>query len=241
MHPLGAAELLEVWEQGQGEAPLRQALRLLAVACPDSAAEALARLSIGRRDALLLQLRAWTFGPQLDNVADCPNCGRRLEFTLQCAELQQTGPDDAAPEILSVSAVGCEVRFRLPDSLDLMAVAGEAEPASARRALFDRCLVEVQPASDARLPPPVIDAVLQKMSEADPQANIRLALNCPDCAHRWEAAFDIASFFWAELDHWARHTLREVHGLASAYGWSERDILAMSAWRRRAYLGMASG
>lgn len=239
MRPLRAAELLEVWEQGQREAPLYRALRLLAAACPESAAEALARLSIGRRDALLLQLRAWTFGPQLDNVADCPNCGQRLEFALQCAELLQTAADDV--QTLSVNAAGREVTFRLPDSRDLMAVAGEADPDAARRALFERCLVEVRPSGEARLPPAAITAVLRKMSEADPQADLRFDLNCPGCGHRWEAAFDIASFFWSELDHWAQRTLREVHGLASAYGWSERDILSMSAWRRRAYLGMAGG
>jgi hypothetical protein len=32
----------------------------------------------------------------------------------------------------------------------------------------------------------------------------------------------------------------DVHALASAYGWSEREILALSDTRRRLYLEMVS-
>ncbi len=52
----------------------------------------------------------------------------------------------------------------------------------------------------------------------------------------FSVAFDIVSFLWNELNAWAIRTLREVHILASAYGWSETDILAMSPWRRQFYL-----
>jgi hypothetical protein len=63
---------------------------------------------------------------------------------------------------------------------------------------------------------------------------------CPSCGHEWQSLFDIAAFFWAEIAAQARRLLREVHQLASAYGWREADILAMSARRRRAYLEMTS-
>ena len=39
-------------------------------------------------------------------------------------------------------------------------------------------------------------------------------------------------------DAWALRTLAEVHRLASAYGWREQDILALSPARRQLYLGM---
>ena len=74
------------------------------------------------------------------------------------------------------------------------------------------------------------------MGEADPQADIRLALTCSECSLEWEATFDIVTFLWTEVDGWARRTLFEVHLLASAYGWRESDILALSAPRRRFYL-----
>jgi hypothetical protein len=46
------------------------------------------------------------------------------------------------------------------------------------------------------------------------------------------------SFFWQELDDWADRVLRDVHELASAYGWPENEILALSPRRRQCYLDL---
>ena len=78
------------------------------------------------------------------------------------------------------------------------------------------------------------------MSEHDPQAEVLLDLLCPACEHRWQALFDIVTFFWTELANQAQRLLREVHALARAYGWREADILAMSARRRQFYIEMAT-
>ena len=75
-----------------------------------------------------------------------------------------------------------------------------------------------------------------RMGDADPQADVQLALACPGCRHEWSAPFDIATFFWSELKARAEMLLREVHELAAAYGWSENEILGLSAARRAAYL-----
>ena len=82
------------------------------------------------------------------------------------------------------------------------------------------------------------DAIAAEMEKADPQANVQLALDCADCGHRWLSGFDIVPFLWSEIDNWARRVLREVCALASAFGWREADILAMSAGRRQLYLQM---
>jgi len=86
-----------------------------------------------------------------------------------------------------------------------------------------------------------LQAVADRMAAADPQGDVELALTCPACGHAWPAAFDIASFFWTEVDAWARVLLHEIHALASAYGWREVDILALTPWRRRAYLELIGG
>jgi hypothetical protein len=111
----------------------------------------------------------------------------------------------------------------------------------ARRRLLDRCLLSAKnPEGEAvavqDLPPAALQAVAERMAAADPQGDVQLALQCPACGHAWPAAFDIVSFFWTEVDAWARVLLREIHVLASAYGWREADILALSPWRRRSYL-----
>jgi len=70
---------------------------------------------------------------------------------------------------------------------------------------------------------------------------VQLSLTCPACSQSSSAAFDIASFLWTEVEAWARRTLRDVHVLATAYGWREADLLALSPTRRRLYLDMIGG
>ena len=93
----------------------------------------------------------------------------------------------------------------------------------------------------AALPHDVVEAVGTAMALADPQAEVRIALTCPSCSHQWSSLFDILSFLWGEIEDWARRLMAEVHVLASAYGWSEREIVALSPRRRRMYLEMVNG
>jgi len=240
MRPLTAQELLDVWERGLALLPVQRALALLAAACPETPPEALARESVGRRDGRLLSLREWTFGPRLVSLAVCPACGERLETAFDVADIrvEETGE---GTEPLSLAADGCELTFRLPNSLDLAALGREEDVDGARRRLLGRCLLsarnpEGKTITVQDLPPAALQAVAESMAAADPQGDIQLALQCPACGHAWPAAFDIVSFFWTEVDAWARVLLREIHVLASAYGWREADILALSPWRRRSYL-----
>lgn len=243
MRALSDSELLDVWERALEQRPLERALALLAAATGKDAGE-LAHLSIGERDALLLDLREQTFGPQLSSVATCPACGEPLEMSFQVAQLRVTTPADKPPRSLSLNVDGYEVSFRLPNSLDLSALAPGQEIAAARRALFERCLLAARRGAEEQtataLPPEVVDAIVERMGQADAQGDMQFALKCPRCAHEWLEAFSIDSFFWAELNVWAQRTLREVHALAGAYGWRETDILSMSRQRRQFYLGMFS-
>lgn len=243
MRPLSAAELLSVWERGAAQQPAGRALALLAASCPEEGAEALAALSVGARDARLLRLREWTFGPRLSCVGECPGCGQRLELSLEVSDLLVPGAHPPARE-LTLAADGFEVRFRLPDSSDLIAV-GRGGAAGGRRRLLERCLLSSARAgvecAAADLPDEVLEAVAAEMGRADPQADVQLSLTCPDCGRRWDSPFDIVSYFWGELHAWAQRVLREVHALATAYGWREADILALSPLRREIYLQMVGG
>lgn len=250
MRPLSASELLAVWEQAYGKPLPQRGLALLAVACPEYSKEALSNLSIGRRDALLLELREWLFGSQIVMLANCPDCGDRLELTFDTSDLCVNPRDQAMEviamdeEVLSLSLAEHEVRFRLPNSQDHVEAAGRADLESALQYLLQRCLLGVyrhgQEMVADSLPDEVIQAVLERMEQADPQANVQLELLCPACSHTWQAAFDIVSFLWREINAWSVRVLRDIHTLASAYGWSEADILAMSPMRRQAYLELIS-
>jgi hypothetical protein len=81
-----------------------------------------------------------------------------------------------------------------------------------------------------------LDDIGRALALADPHAEIRLPLQCPACGHGWEETLDIASFTWEEIEARARRLLFDVHTLASAYGWTEAEILSLGASRRARYL-----
>lgn len=246
MRPLSAAELLAAWERALAEPPVQRALTLLAAACPETPVDDLARESVGRRDARLLTLREWAFGPRLLSVASCPACGERLETAFEVAAIRVAGSDELPIE-LALSFAGSELTFRLPNSLDVASLAaGGGDREEVRRRLLARCLIGARDSNGTELPfdalpAEALEAVVARMAESDPQGDVELALRCPSCSHAWPAPFDIASFLWTEVDAWARVLLHEIHVLASAYGWPEGQILALSPWRRRAYLELAAG
>jgi len=86
------------------------------------------------------------------------------------------------------------------------------------------------------MPVEVVSLAIERIGEADPQADVEVDLNCPECRHVWQTGFDIVSYLWSELHSWAWQMLREVHVLASNYGWREEEILSMTPQRRRGYL-----
>jgi hypothetical protein len=242
-HPLATPDLLAVWDSAAVLPPAGRAIALVAAACPDRSHEALAQRSVGWRDACLLTLRAWAFGPELDCLADCPRCGDHLELSFQVADVHLPPATEAGPpETVSVVLDSRELRFRLPNSLDLEALAAAGDGVDGVSVLLRRCLLPDPHGQATDLPDPLPDAGVEevsgRMAEADPQADVELALSCPVCGHAWVAPFDIASYLWSEIDAWARRTLHDVHLLARAYGWREADVLALSARRRRLYLEM---
>lgn len=233
-------EVLNVWEVGVNKTLLEKSLHLLAVACSVTDLHDMASLSIGERDARLLQLREWMFGSRLMNRADCPECSEQVEWETDIGDirLQALEPKTSA-KVFTLAVDGFIIRFRLPNSRDLFKVTSDSIN---HKKLIAECILEVrcdqkELAADD-LPDPIWEALSKRMGEEDPQADISMLLNCPVCAHHWASQFDIVSYLWLEIDHWAKHILYEVYVLARAFGWSEYDILSMSPQRRQLYLEM---
>lgn len=251
-------ELLDAWEAGLAASDADRALLLHALARPRLDANGLLSTPVGARDADLLRLRAVLFGELAQVRLRCAGCTAELEFALDIRQLltgdtagEAAGdtaedpaedPAEDTDELVEVALGEWTVRFRLPTPADLLAV-GQSAPAQARSLLIDRCVVTVtrddQPSTAANLPAQVQERLAEAVARADPDADLRLDAPCPDCGHHTSAVVDAASFLWTELDAWARGTLVEVHLLASTYGWTEPEVLALSPRRRRHYLELA--
>ncbi len=247
MYALSASDLLGIWENGAGKTPVEQALAILRTAFPHATNAKLMKLTIGQRDACLIHLHELTFGPHLKGLANCPACGERLELDFNGRDLPASSsplPDPELIEPLDAESFfrfnNYEVTYRLPTSADLLNSSKQTDTSALREKLLQTCVVSVV-CDDAtkdikELPEKVLEELVQHMDKADPLANLTLAASCPACGHTWQIIFDIVSYFWSEINAWAIRLLHEVHLLASAYGWSENDILNMSAWRRQRYL-----
>ncbi|MGW3073481.1 hypothetical protein [Kitasatospora sp. NPDC001132] len=150
-------------------------------------------------------------------------------------------PGRAGP--LRVELDGWRVGFRLPTAGDV-AAAEQAPAGRGRAVLLERCVLTAEhggePVAARQLPEPVQRRIAETAAAADPCADVRLNLSCPECGRQVLAELDIASYLWEELDDWARATLLDVHLLATAYGWSEAEILALSPLRRRYYLELCA-
>jgi hypothetical protein len=239
MRALSAPELLKTWERGLTQPLIQRSLELLSAVYPQTSHDHLLALTIGQRDAELLALREQLFGSEMAGVAVCPQCRGQLDLTLSTAEIRSAFATPEEAEVMFRTA-GYELQFRPPNSQDLAVAQGRIDTAEARSVLLDRCLLSAEfqglPVESHQLPAEVIGALSDRMAQADPLADIQLAVTCPTCDHRWRVSFDIVSFLWREIESLAARLLRDVHALACAYGWHERDILALSPVRRQFYL-----
>lgn len=220
-----AAELLGAWERSAPLGPVEREDTLLRLAEPGLEPSGLV---VGERDARLLELRELLFGSELDGIAECPRCGDPVEYSLETRDLLAGRPEHGAFDLVVSDH---KLSARLPTGADLAEAASAGDLDAARALLLERCLVEEPGVPAAE----VVAALAEQLAEADRLADARLSLACPECRHEWTVAFEAGAWLWSELEAWAWRTLLDVHTLASAYGWSEAEILALGP-RRELYL-----
>ncbi|WP_020672136.1 hypothetical protein [Amycolatopsis nigrescens] len=239
---LAGTDLLAAWESGAAAGGGERTVLLHALARPVADPEELLGVPLGIRDAELFALRRSLFGTRIPVRVSCPDCAEELEFEFDTAAVAGL-PGGTAGEPVTVTSGEWTVLLRPPTSGDLLAAGHAGTAAMARAELLSRCVLSAEragaPARAGELPAEVQRAVAERAAEADPCADIRLDLGCPECGRRVRAELDISACLWAELDSWARATLLEVYQLAAALGWSEPQILALSPLRRRYYLELA--
>lgn len=237
-----AADVLATWESGVAQGPAGRALLLHGAARPELGGdrERLLELPVGEREADLFALRRALFGERMQVRLECGACGADMEFELDAGEFARTLADRGDP-LVRIAEDGWEVEFRVPGVADLTAAAGAADP---RRALLARCVTDAvrdgRSVSADALPAFVQRRIAEAAQAADPGGDVTLTIACPECGEGTRAELDIASYLWTELDAWARDILLDVHLLATAYGWSEPEILALSPLRRRYYLELCA-
>jgi hypothetical protein len=214
---------------------------MVAVAGRDGAAEDPSRLDLAERDRRLLVLRETLFGAQMRVYAQCPRCAAELEYTLDTRALRDA-IKSSGRDALRARFGEVAMRLRLPDSRDLAAVAMADDADEARRTLVRRCMASVGEGDSDMSEVPIDEGALaaagECLSMAMRDAEVTVGLLCADCGDESVAVVDVGEFLWEEIDRLARRLIGEVHAIASAYHWTEQEILGLSPVRRRMYLEM---
>lgn len=240
MRALDARDVLRLWESCATLHPIDRALALLRAGAPERPHAALAALPVGERERLAVALRVRTFGLPAEGACECPSCGLAHEIAPPLAAILAAPPATTTPTPLATA--GYEVVIRPPDSIDQAAVAGCDDAAAGLQTLLSRCVVSAlrdgEQVDPTALPDAAVAAVAEALAALDANAETLIGLTCARCERPWTMVFDAGEFLWREVAARGRRLLYEVHTLARAYGWSEADILAMSASRRDAYLDL---
>jgi hypothetical protein len=252
MRSLSDFDLLQLWEGGLSRHPLDRALLALGAAFPEAPYERFAGWPLGRRNEALVDLRCKCFGQRITGWTSCKACGENLEFDLDGRALITAGtnPDESSYSTQQDSSIVVNQRsYRLPTSRDLAKAAQETDPRRAAIRIVEGCSLappaptvhdanSLSVSSSELWSDEELDEIGERMALADPLAETRLTLHCPKCENDWEETLDIVAFLWAEIEAHSRRLLLEIHTLASAYGWSETEILSLGEVRRTRYVEM---
>lgn len=194
-------------------------------------------LTAGDRERLLLGTFASSYGPRLELVARCPECGETAELELAAGDLvASTG--DGQRETCFIEA-GVEIAVRLPTGEDQEECA--RRPAEAASILLSRCVIvdggDSVPAV-AAADGDIALRVDRAIAAMDPLATGSLDFPCPACGTSVPGQFDALTLLLARLPP-AEALDAATDRLARAYGWREPEIMALPVARHALYARQA--
>lgn len=198
---------------------------------------------VGERTAALLALLRESEGAEAIAITlrcAAAGCGARLEIELPHAAFAVVPPtsETSASETITIHRDdGDAFSLRRPTGEDLHAW-GALRPVSREQAL----MAMLTSLSIAGAPRPGDAArAAEALAEADPLVAFSVVCACPICGHEAEHEVDLEGLVLQRLAARQRALLREVHTLASRYGWTESEILAVTPARRARYLELIEG
>lgn len=215
---------LRVWDAAGARGAIRAAAVAAAVAAGSATREPDAGIStdafldepLGHLDRMFLRALRGIRGPRWDIETACLTCGEALDVTVDIdvllAAAERPLPDG----------------MRLPTSRALLAAEHADDPADA---IYRWTLT--RDADDAS---PDRGSAAMTLAEADPLLDAELVTACPTCESTVVAMPDAMAALTALARARVGDLLADVVAVARSTGWAERDILAMSARRRRLYL-----
>ena len=193
-------------------------------------------LSVVDQRSLMIEL-ATGFGLAVQWLTHtCDDCGELFDLPIDLAALPVSPATDTFPEADATTTLG-RFRFRVPAGGDQIAIAQEDDNRRAIRALVVRCKTKEEGRLDEnwadRLTDRDIEAISGALEAVSPSLPWAAEARCPECDHGHVVPIDVTGWVFSLND-----PIEDVHEIAAAYGWSERDVLSLTRARRRRYLSL---
>lgn len=190
---------------------------------------------VGTRIAALLRLLAATDGvDHLSLLAQCRqlSCAEPFEFELPLAMLYNAVPDGGTVQVVLDGERS--VALRRPNGQDLRE--WHSQRPQSRQTAIAAMLKSV--VVEGRATPDDESVLAEALSGMDPLVAFTVSCACPACGAPNEVRVDLENLALARLKQRQRALLHEIHRLASRYGWTEAEVLAVAPHRRAHYLAM---
>jgi hypothetical protein len=228
------AAMLTAWEAAAGLVPLARGPALVfRQTDPFDALD----LTLGEVAQRAVQEHLDTFGEVVDVTVTCQRCGQVLELALSLTDVVGADIGDDGGQWSAVD--GADLMVRSPTTRDMLAASKDP---GADATLLERC---VRDRDGHRVPVDSLtvaqrDAVDTDLERRNAAAAVVLRADCASCGADVTAALDPGVLLWQQVQAAAPILLTEIAALASAFGWTEDAVLALSPARRRAYLDLVA-
>jgi hypothetical protein len=190
---------------------------------------------VGTRIAALLQLLAVTDrSSRLELQARCTQAGCRemFEFELSLPSLVEQASTASPLEVLLDGQRRVSMRCATGEDLRRWRAAGPRSRHEAIATMIATLRIDGTVGPDDNL------ALAEAISARDPLVDFSVACDCPACGVMQSLPVDLEGVALRQLDARQRALLEDVHRLASRYGWTEAEVLAIAPSRRARYLAL---
>lgn len=195
------------------------------------------RLTLTDLEAMLLFIRQSTLGDRIEADVRCsgPQCAALVTVSFGITSYLAHHRVRDRREIQPAEEMGWlrfkqrEVRFRLPNAADQVAISRSSRPSAE---LARRC---IQP---ERIPARLRRRAMMAMAALAPSLSGEMKGQCPECQRTLAFYFDVQGYVLRELRDQAAMLYEDIHLLALYYKWPEKSILRLPRNRRILYADM---
>lgn len=187
----------------------------------------------------LLAVYGVTFGDELVMDARCTHddCGEWLQLPLSMPAFVETAGDDGS--IIHAPDDKTQLRLRLPTGVDQLLWLEQRPMRTLFGSMASTLVMEVNqgvPGPDFYVPEQWLPGLEALLEQHDPLTALQIDTTCAGCEREFSISLDLERQILARFARLQQTLLEEVHILAFAYHWSERDIMDLTPARRRWYL-----